>query len=74
MTEIKERLIGAVTVMDDEMASQLWNIILTDFTSPSWDSIETVEPDKWDLEMLDQIKIDPECHEFTPEADIDWGD
>ncbi len=71
MTAIKERIIGAVTIMNDSDAEKFWNIILNTFT-PSWDSIEDVEPDEYDLQMLKAIESDPECHEFTPENEIDW--
>lgn len=72
MSAIKERLIGAVTVMDEEKAERLWNIILTDFNS-EWDNILEEEPDEWDKEMLDDIKDNPDCHSFTDEKDIEWG-
>lgn len=71
MTAIKERIISAVTIMNDSDAEKFWNIILNTFT-PSWDSIEDVEPDEYDLQMLKAIESDPECHEFTPENEIDW--
>lgn len=35
----------------------------------SWDNIEEVEPDDWDLQMLSEIKADPECHEFISAKD-----
>ena len=35
-------------------------------------NIEDVEPDEYDLQMLKAIESDPECHEFTPENEIDW--
>lgn len=73
MSAIKERLIGAVTVMDEEKAKKLWNIILNDFNS-EWDNIPEEEPDEWDKEMLNEIENDPDCHSFTDEKDIDWGD
>lgn len=72
MTAVKERIIGAVTIMNDHDAEKFWNIILKDFT-PSWDDIEEEEPDEIDLQMLKAIESDPECHEFTPEKDINWN-
>ncbi len=36
----------------------------------SWDNIEAVEPDDWDLHMLSEIKTDPECHEFASAKDV----
>ena len=73
MSAVKERLIGAVTVMDEKMAERLWNIILSDFSS-EWDGIPEEEPDEWDQEMLADIENDPDCHSFTAEDQIDWGD
>lgn len=63
MNATKERIIGAITVMTNSEADRLWDIISTQFTS-SWDDIEEVEPDKWDLQMLADIENDPECKEF----------
>ena len=40
--------------------------------SPSWDDIEEEMPDEMDIRMLEAIKTDPECHEFTREQDIVW--
>lgn len=36
---------------------------------PTWNDIEEVEPDALDLEMLDAIKNDPDCHEFISHED-----
>lgn len=63
MNATKERIIGAITVMTNSEADRLWDIISTQFTS-SWDDIEEVEPDEWDLQMLADIENDPECKEF----------
>lgn len=73
MAAIKERIIGAVTVMNDSDAEKFWNIILDNFT-PSWDNIEEIEPDKFDLQMLKAIESDPECHEFVSENEINWDE
>lgn len=73
MTAIKERIIGAVTVMNDSDAEKFWNIILDNFT-PSWDNIEEIEPDEFDLQMIKAIESDPECHEFVSENEINWNE
>lgn len=44
---------------------------LTNF-SPSWDDIEEIEPDEFDLQMLKAIESNPECHDFIPENEINW--
>ncbi len=65
MTAIKERILGAVSVMSDADAETVWKLILTNFPKRSWDDIETVIPDEWDLKMLADVKNNPECHEFV---------
>lgn len=62
MSNIKERLLGAITVMTDEQALALWNRIALEY-------VPEVEPDKWDLKMLEDIKNDPECREFLTEEE-----
>ena len=63
MNATKERIIGAITVMDNSEADRLWDIISTQFI-PSWDDIEEVEPDEWDLQMLKDIENNPDCKTF----------
>lgn len=70
MTAVKERIIGAVSVMDEADAVSLWDYILSHFSPHSWDNIEEVEPDEWDLKMLEEIKSNPECHEFVPAEEV----
>ena len=65
MTAIKERILGAVSVMSDADAETVWKLILTNFPKRSWDDIETVIPDEWDLKMLADVKNNPECHAFV---------
>lgn len=72
MTAVKEKIIGAVTVMNERDAEEFWNLILKKFSPVTWDNIEEEEPDAIDLKMLKAIETDPECHEFTNESDIDW--
>ena len=33
-------------------------------------NIEEIEPDEWDLEMLDEINRNPDCHEFVSQEDL----
>lgn len=63
MKNVKERIIGAVTVMNEEEANRLWDIILREHQQ-TWENIEEVEPDEFDLKMIDDIKNDPECKIF----------
>ena len=72
MNAIKEKIIDAVTIMNDSDAERFWEIITQKFTPATWANIEEVEPDEIDLQMLEAIENDPECHEFVKESDIDW--
>lgn len=74
MTAVKEKIIGAVTVMSEHDAEEFWNIILKKFTSVGWDNIEEEAPDDIDLQMLKAIETDSECHVFTKESDINWNE
>lgn len=73
MTAIKERIIGAITVMSDSDAEKFWKIIQEKF-SLSWENIKEEEPDEFDLLMLKAIEEEPECREFINENDIDWDE
>ena len=68
MSDVKERILGAVTVMNENDAQILWNMITKTF-GVNWENIEAVKPDDWDMQMLDVIKVNPECHEFVSEED-----
>lgn len=68
MSAVKERILGAVTVMNENDAQILWNMITQTF-GESWENIEEIKPDDWDLQMLDEIKENPECREFMSEED-----
>ncbi len=65
MSSVKERIIGAVTIMNEEDAAKIWNIIMTTFQQKEWSNIPEEVPDDIDLAMLSEIKKDPECHEFV---------
>lgn len=65
MSNIKERILGAVTVMSDYDAEIVWKLIVDRFSTTSWDEIETEIPDEIDLQMLKEIDENPDCHEFV---------
>lgn len=65
MSNVKERILGAVTVMSDYDAEIFWKIILNHFTDASWDNVGEETPDEIDLQMLKEIKENPDCHEFV---------
>ena len=68
MSNIKERILGAVTVMSDKDANALWKIILNNF-SP-WEDIEEITPDEIDTEMLKDIQSNPDCHSFVSQEEV----
>lgn len=70
MNAIKERILGAVAVMDNSDAEKVWDFVINNLTSRSWDDIEEVPPDEWDLKMLEDIENDPDCHEFVSQEDL----
>ena len=65
MSAIKERIMGAVAVMNDNEAEIVWDLIIHNFPLRSWDNIETVAPDEWDRVMLREIHDDPDCKKFV---------
>lgn len=65
MSDVKERIIGAVTVMDEKEAERIWDIIRLTFEDKEWSFIPAEVPDETDMEMLEEIKADPECREFV---------
>lgn len=72
MSAVKERIIGALALMNDSEAEKVWTVIQDNFSvrSKSWDDIEEVEPDEIDLKMLNEIKNNPECKEFIPASQV----
>lgn len=65
MSNVKERIIGAVTIMNEQDAIKVWNIITTTFREKEWENIPEELPDDIDLTMLEEIKENPDCHEFV---------
>lgn len=65
MSNIKERIIGAITVMSEENAQKIWALIETNFADGNWENIEEVKPDEIDINMLQEAANDPDCHVFV---------
>lgn len=63
MSNVKERLLGAITVMNEEDAMRLWEFVL-ELSGNGWDSIEEVEPDEIDLQLIQEAQSDPDCQVF----------
>ena len=72
MTATKERIIGAVSLMNDKEAEFFWKMIQNRYiVSPkTWDDIEEVEPDEFDFMMLEEARNNPECHEFISQEEL----
>lgn len=71
MTAVKERIIGAVSIMSDKDANIFWHIIQKHFKLPdTFADIEKVEPDETDLIMLKEIENNPDCHEFISQEEL----
>ena len=69
MSNIKERLLCAITVMTEADAYNLWLYIENQHKEKNWDDIEEVEPDEVDLKMLDEMDSDPDCKDFVSEEE-----
>lgn len=69
MSNIKERLIGAITVMDELGAQRLWEIVERLY-SGGWDAVEEAEPDEIDLQMIRDAKTDPDCKTLASNEEV----
>ncbi len=58
MSEIKERIIGALSIMSDDDAKILWAYIQDGYVTKvkSWDDIEETEPTDEELEVISKYK------------------
>lgn len=70
MSEVKARLIGAITVMDEAGAQRLWDIVKRLYSSSGWDAVEETEPDEIDLQMIRDAQADPDCSSFASDAEV----
>ncbi len=70
MNAIKERILGAVTVMNDSDAERVWKFVTENLSPRSWEDIEETVPDEWDLKMLNDITNDPDCREFITQEEL----
>ena len=61
----KERAIGALTVMDESKAKQVWAYIQMIYSASVWDSFEEVEPSPEEIAALDAYeKGDPDYQPY----------
>lgn len=70
MSSIKERIMGAITMMDDAEAEAVWNFVIENLSPRSWDNIKEVSPDEWDSKMLKDIESNSDCHEFISQEEL----
>ena len=71
MDEYTKRNIAAAKFMGEEDAAKLWDYISKNFEEAAWwASIPEEEPDEFDLEMLEEIKHDPDCHVFISSEEL----
>lgn len=70
MSAVKERIFGAVTVMSEVDAEKVWEMILNNIPSRSWEDVEEITPDEWDKKMLSDVKENPDCNEFISEEEL----
>lgn len=70
MSEVKARLIGAITVMDEDGAQRLWSIVKRLYSSNGWDTVEEAEPDEIDLQMIREAQSDPDCSTFASDDEV----
>ena len=68
MSNIKERIIGEVTIMSEKDAEKIWNLIQASFILPD---IEEVEPDPDELEALRRYEAgDPDYQPSISAEDL----
>lgn len=53
----------------DKFKTDNLKLIMTNFSKRTWDDIETVVPDEWDLKMVHDAKNNPDCKEFISSED-----
>lgn len=75
---IRDKLIGAITVMNEADVLRLWAEVkhmagqkLTEEEAAAlWSSIPEEEPDQWDLEMIAAANNDPDCKEIATDEEV----
>lgn len=68
MLEAKEKIVTLLELMSEKQAESVLAYIKDKYQLypkvPSWEDIEEVKPDKFDLKMLEDAEKDPDCQEF----------
>lgn len=64
MTKIKERLLGAILVMNEEQAEKLWEHLV-------WENIPEEEMDEWDKILVHETQTNPDCLEMASSEEVE---
>ncbi len=70
---VEDKIITLLEVMPEKDAEILFRYIISKYQlSPTidWTTLEEEEPDKIDLELLEDIKNDAECYEFITSDEL----
>lgn len=70
---VKEKIITLLEVMPEKDAEILFRYIISKYQlSPiiDWSTLEEEEPDKIDLELLEDIKNNADCSEFITSDEL----
>ena len=68
MSNVKERIFGAVTIMSEEDAEKVWNLIQTAFLL---NNVEEVTPDPEELEALNAYRSgDPDYQPVMSQEEV----
>ena len=74
MSNIVLEVMRTIEKMDDVSAKTILDWLNDRFQGTtqqlSWDNIEEVEPDEFDLEMLKEIENNPDCKEYVDEDEM----
>ena len=74
MSITKAKILRTIESMEDDDAILVLDWLNNNFVIKNkkigWDDIEEIEPDKFDLEMMVDIKINLDCKEFISEEEL----
>jgi len=74
MSDIVLDVMRTIEKMDDNSAKAVFDWLSKRFQETAqlltWDDIEEVEPDEFDLEMMREIENNLECKEYVPEDEM----
>jgi len=75
MVSVKGKIMQTVEQADENTAFQALDLLNRRFDAPvkkiTWDDIEEVEPDEWDLEMIKETENNPDCNIFITSEEMD---